>query len=288
MKRLLLLAFSLLLVASVGAAAERSRRVDIRKGAQPARYRIELTTGQSILSRDAPVQYGSVLVFHRYPDGTLTGVPEEAVAGVRTGAADTATIESDALDVVSRPLQPGDILVLGPTGEGSAATANTAAAAGASGAPATPAVPSPYPGMFGYGGNPNTRIGSTGLPSAASSTAGQTAIGSNGFPATASPTTIGPNGTPTLSPGVPGSNTPLIGPNGTPVMAPQAGAPVPGGQQPIGPNGTPVIAPQSGAPVPGGQQPIGPNGMPVIAPPGAPGAAQPVIGPNGTPATPPR
>ena len=94
--------------------------------------------------------------------------------------------------------------------------------------------------------NPNnTLVGSDGLARVPSSTdlsraqAAQNPIGPNGFPVTGTgaPTVIGPDGTPTLAPGVAGSGTPVIGPNGTPVMSTGA-APVQ-----IGPNGTPVRRP---------------------------------------------
>jgi hypothetical protein len=280
--------------------------------AATARYRIELTDGSRILSVDRPVPHGTVLTFHSHPGGQLTGVPAEMVLRVVSDrpAPEPATMTVRSTRLTGGPLdrpaagvseggslEPGEILVLGPTGDGIApAGAANAASAAADGSSAGMPV-----GVGGaYGGalipnvvnpnavvnpvNPNTAlIGTDGLPRVPSSTdlsraqSPQPTIGSKGFPVTsnAAPTVIGPNGTPTLAPGVPGSGTMVIGPNGTPVTA--------SGTTPvvIGPNGTPVLAPSGQA---GSAQPvIGPSGTPVLAQPGQPGAAQPVIGPNGTP-----
>ncbi len=271
--------------------------------AETATYRIELSNGHRVLSMDRPVTRGTVLTFHPHPAGALTGVPVEMVVRVVSDGATVkpATLTVRAPRLAGGPastaggptpgLDPGEILVLGPTGDGIAPAPSDEAGAAAS---------APNAGMnsgVGYGGginpnlvNPNvpidpnnTVIGTDGLPRVASSTdlsraqAAQTPVGPNGFPTTPSgaATVIGPNGTPTLAPGVPGSGTPAIGPNGTPVIG--TGAP----PTVIGPNGTPVLAP-SGQPV-SSQPVIGPNGTPVLAQPGQPGSGPPVIGPNGTP-----
>src|SRR5438067_252337 len=152
MKRLLLLIFSFLFAASLADAATRSRRIVIRRSAQPAGFRIELTNGESIFSRDLPVHRGSVVLFHRASDGALTGLPEEEVAGVVRGTADTATVRSSAAsaaEVAARPLEPGEALVLGPTGEG-AGSANAIAGNGANGVAAPPNGAVPYfPAPYG-------------------------------------------------------------------------------------------------------------------------------------------
>src|SRR5262245_20805893 len=251
-----------------------------------ARYRIELADGQQIVASDIPVQRGSVLTFRPYPAGALTGIPAEQVVRIEKGEVGTfpaepaeSTIEPGEV----RALEPGEALDIGPTGEGISRGADEAPAGGA--AAANPYVPGMNPAYYagyggaapGYGGtvSPNgTLIGPDGLPRAASSTdiaraLAQTTTAPNGFPVTSAPTVIGPNGTPTLAPGVAGSDVPVIGPDGTPVMS---GTP----QLTIGPNGTPVLVP-SAAPI------TGPNGTPVLAPSGQPGSAAPVIGPNGTP-----
>jgi hypothetical protein len=243
------------------------------------RYRIELVDGRQIVTADAPVQRGSVVTFRPYPAGALTGVPAEQVVRIERG--EVATFPAQAAESTIepgevRPLEPGEALDIGPTGEGIARGPAESPAPGAT--VASPQSPGVNPAYYaGYGGalSPNgTLIGPDGLARAASSTdlaqaMAQTTTAPNGFPATGAPTVIGPNGTPTLAPGVAGSDVPVIGPNGTPVMS---GTP----QLTIGPNGTPVLAP--------GAAPItGPNGTPVLVPSGQPGSAAPVIGPNGTP-----
>ena len=247
--------------------------------AEGQRYRIELADGRQIVAAGVPVQRGSVVTFRPYPAGLLTGIPEEQVVKIERG--EVATFPSEAAESTIepgevRPLQPGEALDVGPTGEGI-----EPAPAGEPAGGAVAATPQ-YPGMNaasygGYGGavsRNGTLIGPDGLPRAASSTdlaraMAQTTTAPNGFPVTSAPTVIGPNGTPTLAPGVAGSDVPAIGPNGTPVMS---GTP----QLTIGPNGTPVLAP--------GAAPItGPNGTPVVAPSGQPGSTAPVVGPNGTP-----
>jgi hypothetical protein len=284
-------------------------------------YRIELASGVTILAADAPVRHGTILTFHQATNGVLTGVPVEQVTAVeldtapvrpRTLARTTLTVAPAA----ARPLEPGETLEIGPTGDGGPAASAQNGAGGSNPGVATNANGSPAYG----GGNPAqygganvplsgaanatmNGLGPNGLPTAPSSTDLSQALasttGANGSPAnpTSSPTTIGPNGTPTLSPGMPGANTaigpngtpvtagtavPVIGPNGTPVLA-QPGAPNPATPN-IGPNGTPTMA-QPGAPGSAPPQ-IGPNGTPILAPPGGPGSAQPNIGPNGTPNAP--
>jgi len=270
------------------------------------RFRIELVNGGQLSSLDAPVRRGSVITF-RSTDGKLTGVPAEWVARVVSGPAATratgpmvGTAPAARLEGgVTTGLEPGDVLVLGLTGEGAATAPAAGAATAASAAGGNAGGMASGTGAYGGGAaypananvadpnlvlNPNlTGVGADGLPRVMSSTdlsraLGGTSVGTNGFPATTSgaPTVIGPNGTPTLAPGVPGSSTPVVGPNGTPVVGTNA-SPL------IGPNGTPVLAP-TGQPVSTTAQPaIGPNGTPVLAQPGQPGAAPPAIGPNGTP-----
>jgi hypothetical protein len=295
---------------------------------------VELSDGSRMTALDAPVRRGTVVTFHDASGGTLTGVPAEMVVRiVREGKTSVSRarplVGTRPAITIARPpatgLEPGEILVIGPTGDG-AMLSNLAASSGnagvangmGTGSPGyggslDPNVINPNVGIYpnaNTGVNPNgVLIGTDGLPRVPSSTdlsraqAAQTSVGPNGFPVTTNtnvPTVIGPNGTPTLAPGVPGSAaTTVIGPNGTPVTttgSPQMvigpnGTPVvaspgqPGSAQPvIGPNGTPVLA-QPGQP--GAAQPnIGPNGTPVVAPPGQPGSTAPSIAPNGTPSTP--
>jgi hypothetical protein len=319
-----ILVASTIFMAAVAAAEPRSRS-----------FVIELSDGTRVTALDEPVRRGTVVTFHSASGGALTGVPAEMIVrivqdGDNGQSAAAASKARPRAMVGSRPsaraaqpdapgLEPGEVLVLGPMGDGVAPSmggafagaANASAAGAGGGAPGyggalnsnvNPNVANPDVGVNPI--NPNqTVIGTDGLPRVASSTdlsraqAAQTAVGPNGFPVTATgaPTVIGPNGTPTLAPGVPGSGTPVIGPNGTPVTA--AGTSPTTAQPVIGPNGTPVLAPrgQPGSVQPGqagsAQPLIGPNGTPVLAPqgqpgsaqPGQPGSAQPVIGPNGTP-----
>ena len=293
-------------LAAVALAAER-QRIEFSSGPAGGLYRIELSNGRQIVASGLPVARGSVVTFRPASGGALTGVPREMVVRIEPGAEGveesalgaTASIRDEHATVVTAtpaaPLQPGDLVILGPTGE-PAPPAQTAEAAAA---PPPPAGNGAYGVGGGYGsggasaygiGGPGanvinrgmTAIGPDGLPRVLSSTdlsralASSTPVGSNGFPATTTnaPTVIGPNGTPTLAPGVSESSAPVIGPNGTPVMGS-------GQTVVVGPNGSPIV---SGAGQPGSVGPvIGPNGTPVLAPAGQPGAAAPVIGPNGTP-----
>jgi len=47
-----------------------------------AKYRIEMSDGRQILATDLPVARGSVLTYHPYPAGPLTGVPTEMIVRV--------------------------------------------------------------------------------------------------------------------------------------------------------------------------------------------------------------
>jgi hypothetical protein len=285
MKRFLSLALSSLLVPALAAAAIQ------------ARYAIQLRDGHHVFSNDLPVRRGSVVTFHQSPGGALTGLPAEDVVSIQTGVIEVGAKRS-AADVIVRghrtaiqtlaaPMQPGDMIILGPTGGGNAQVQNgnaTAAASGAGNGPSTPPANNGYGGGYPYvptAMGPNGRPIFTPQPGntlSAQSSAPPT-VAPNGFPVTTgNPPTIGPNGTPISS-----SDQPIIGANGTPVMAPagtpDAAPPV------IAPNGTPVMA-QPGAPS-AAQPVIGPNGTPVLAPAGAPGSAPPATAPNGTAAAPP-
>jgi len=283
-------------------------------------YRVVLANGVTMVAADEPVRRGTILTFHQATSGALTGIPAEQVtlveldtAPVRPRPRARTTLTAIVPEVV-RPLEPGETLVIGATGEGlpmPASGQEHSAAASPNAGNGAVAYGGGSPALYGgasvpLSGGANATMngpGPNGLPTAPSSTDLSQALasttGANGFPAnpTSSPTTIGPNGTPTLSPGMPGANTtigpngtpvtagtapPMIGPSGTPVV-PQTGSPNPASPN-IGPNGTPTLA-QPGTP--GGTSPqIGPNGTPVLAPPGGPGSAQPNIGPNGTPNAP--
>src|SRR5260370_15280881 len=106
MKRLMLIVCSLLLAAATALAAA------------PASYRITLRDGRQILARDHPVRSGSVLLYHPYPRGVVTAVPIELVFAVNAALA-TGLNEAPTVSV----LNPGDLIILGPTGEGQPAPA---------------------------------------------------------------------------------------------------------------------------------------------------------------------
>ena len=257
-------------------------------------YRIDLVDGRQVLSRDLPIQRGSVVIYHPQPSGRLTGLPLEMIVRVVDGV---SSASSSSVSVAppgqrlpattgQRPLLPGDAVLVGETGAGP--VTSQAPMPGATVPPsANGGVPSGAAGFYGGGPtvNPNatnpalvinpdgTAVGTDGLRRAMSTTdltgiaPGQTpVIGSNGFPAT-----------------TPAGMQTVIGPNGTPVAVP-SGQPAAAAQPVIGPNGTPVLAPpgQPGSTPP----PIGPNGTPVLAPSGQPGATAPASAPNGTPASP--
>ena len=276
--------------------------VAVAQGAGRARYRVVLADGRVVRAADAPAVRGSVVVFHRYPGGALTGFPSEEVVRVEAldGSRAVRVLEQDAAvgereDLsAAQPLRPGDAVDVGVTGGSPAAAVATA--------PAPVSVPGGVydPRMAFYGGS----VSAPGVNALAASNAAAAAaaaapsspfappIGSNGFPAPAPTTTvtetngsfafsmvpgsanvvIGPDGTPEMAnPGTPGA-TPVIGPNGTPIIASD-------GTLAVGVNGTPVVGPG----VAGSTLPVGPNGMPVLAPGGAPGSTAPTIGANGTP-----
>ena len=227
-----------------------------------ALYRIDLRGGTTppILTRDEPVAHGSVLLFHRHPDGRLTGVPTEAVAGITSITARSTTIRTTTLKTVQaphlgrtvgtgaaaapapvRPLAPGDAVTIGPTGAGSAADAGLARANGQPAGPPSPSgdiraraaidaqvFPGDLPAQTGNGGA--TTNGTTNGTSAA------TAIN------------------PTLS-------TPANGAGSSGAAA--ANTAQPGAAQPIGQNGYPTTS--GPGPQPGGAQPIGPNGFPTTS-----------------------
>ena len=256
--------FGILAIVLVTAGAAASTR---------ALYRIELRDGSEVLAKDLPHQRGSVVLFHLNSSGVLTSLPEEQVLRVRTGVADKSVayrssdksvpyrsaIRSavDSVVVTKKGQQPGDVVFLGPTGGGSPSTSATTSV-GTTGTLPGGVYDPRNPAYGGYSaprnGGPVAGVSADTFPSVEPPTA-ENPIGSNGFPLT--PTTIS-------TPGATGSTPLTIGPNGTPVMSP-AGAPgsVP---PPIGPNGTPVLA-QPGTPG-ATSPPVGSNGYPASRGPG--------------------
>ncbi|MDQ6894151.1 MAG: hypothetical protein M3167_15920 [Acidobacteriota bacterium] len=250
-----------------------------------ALYRIDVRGAAPMIAQDQPVTRGSVVIFHRHPDGRLTGVPRELIGGIEPAGAsaaatprasgtgshirvsqsrvrsavldDTALVSADT-SRPARPLEPGEAMVIGPTGSGSPSIA------GQMGAPAS---------------------------NAAQVTAARAAVESQVFPGELT-TPVGPSngGSPNMAGGVygAGAGQPVLNPTltGTANVANNGATPVlPTGAQsgpsPIGPNGfstTTTSGPQSGT------NPIGPNGFPTTTTNGPQGGTNP-IGPNGFPAT---
>jgi hypothetical protein len=113
----------------------------IAMGALPARaadanvYRLELAGNLVLLAKTPPVPRGSRLVFARYPDGAVMSVKRADVQRVIASPASSAAVTK---------LKPGQLVVLGPTGEGAAP-----AGAPAGGAPgARPGEGAPGTAMF--------------------------------------------------------------------------------------------------------------------------------------------
>jgi hypothetical protein len=232
-----------------------------------ALYRIDVRGSAPVIAQDQPVVHGTVVVFHRHPDGRLTGVPRELVgsietsggvgpvaatgtgsrirlssARVRASVPDQVVVRPDA-SVPARPMEPGDTLLLGPTGAGSPVSDAARAGPPPDGAaralaeksalesqvfPGDPAAPANggangmngANGAYGYGAGAGSRLSNPTMTGSAN-------VANNGATAT------GPSGAQQ------GSTQPFnpINPNGYPATAtngPQSGA------NPIGPNGYPV------------------------------------------------
>jgi hypothetical protein len=143
---------------------------------------LHLRGDSRILSLDMPVRKGSVLLFHRYPDGVLLSVP----------AADVLGVSKTEIPTNVEGLRVSETILLGPTGEGQ----RTEAAP-----PEIPQEPTTFLDLgyadygYGYGccsGPHPPRPGP--LPPAL--------VGPNGYPMApgTKPLPIGPNGFPILAP----------------------------------------------------------------------------------------
>ncbi|PYQ35573.1 MAG: hypothetical protein DMF54_06030 [Acidobacteria bacterium] len=82
-------------------------------------YRIELAGGQQILARTPPVPRATRLVFARYPDGALMSLKRSDIERV-------VSVPVPKTAVV-RKSRPGELIVLGPTGERGTGTAGSQA-----------------------------------------------------------------------------------------------------------------------------------------------------------------
>jgi hypothetical protein len=94
-------------------------------GAEPMLYRIELAGNQVLFAKTPPIPQGTRIVFSRHPDGALMSLKASDVRRVVS----TPVVKADG-----RNLKPGQLLVLGPTGEG--AKAGVPPASGGAGASA--------------------------------------------------------------------------------------------------------------------------------------------------------
>ena len=140
-------------------------------------YTIELRGQPPVVARDLPVENGSVLLFHRHSDGRLTGVPREDVLRVleqaapqrasRRGRAGARTaVVTGAAPVQGGPMQPGETVVLGPTGnDGGVRAAGGATGTGAAGSSQGGSAP----GTSGNAAGSVAPVGPDGLPAGTSS-----------------------------------------------------------------------------------------------------------------------
>lgn len=103
-----------LLMASVSAVA-----------AEGSLYRIELDGNLVLLAKTPPVPHGTRLVFARHPDGVTVSLKRADVRRVVT-----VPIQR----VAGREFKPGELLVLGPTGEGASGATSSAGATPSTGA----------------------------------------------------------------------------------------------------------------------------------------------------------
>ena len=91
-------------------------------------YRVELASGAALLARTPPVPQGNRLVFARHPDGALLSLRRSDVRRVVSVPLAPTTATATA-----RKFRPGELIILGPTGEGAGGAANTAGKSTAAG-----------------------------------------------------------------------------------------------------------------------------------------------------------
>jgi hypothetical protein len=80
--------------------------------AQPNVYRIELAGNIVLYARTPPVPRGTRIVFARYPDGAIMSLKASDVRRV---------VVTPVVRANNPNMKPGELLVLGPTGEGASA-----------------------------------------------------------------------------------------------------------------------------------------------------------------------
>jgi hypothetical protein len=96
----------------IGAAAVLGPRAS--SAAPPGLYRIELAGSTVLFAKTPPVPRGARIVFARYPDGAVMSLKASDVRRV---------VLVPVVRANGPSLKPGELLVLGPTGEGGSASA---------------------------------------------------------------------------------------------------------------------------------------------------------------------
>ena len=84
-------------------------------------YRVDLASGASLLARTPPVPHGNRIVFARHPDGALLSLKRADVRRVVS-----VPLVVTAAPATARKFRPGELIILGPTGEGAGGTASAA------------------------------------------------------------------------------------------------------------------------------------------------------------------
>ena len=87
-------------------------------------YRVDLASGASLLARTPPVPHGNRIVFARHPDGALLSLKRADVRRVVS-----VPLVVTAAPATARKFRPGELIILGPTGEGAGGTASAASTA---------------------------------------------------------------------------------------------------------------------------------------------------------------
>ncbi len=92
--------------------------------AEETLYQIDLVPSGRLISRDAPVTKGTMLLFHIYPDGTLISMRKSEVKGVSRISSQAATAANPADRVISI----GNLAMQGGSTQAGPASASSVAA----------------------------------------------------------------------------------------------------------------------------------------------------------------
>lgn len=272
-RKISLLALLSLTVSSFALA--RNERIRITRSRL---WEVDLAGNTRVLSREQPRLQGSILVFHRYPDGRLVGIPQEQVVAVGRPGANPYVLQVSSSVRRAGPLTPGDVVDLGETGSGPLlnATVVTASRSYSPSSVGAPMTASSDPGRLAI--DALVFRGDTPVPGASGSAPSQFGYGAGGM--VLNPTLVNPGTTPVTSgangfPATAEAGTQPIAPNGFPATTttgPQSGT------QPINPNGFPAMTTTEAE---SGIQPINPNGFPSLATPPNPGTGRSSTQPRG-------